>query len=821
MAAGHRRSTDGPSRSWQLLALPPEVSEDGRRPPQINATGPPRVVEKSLAPTRAFRSLARPEPPTRKTPMPRRQHPSARLVLLLAGAMAGLSPGVRAQQTGEGEGAYPERGSLADPEAYPRPTARATRTAEPPRIDGRVDDDVWSRAELLTDFVQSQPSAGRLATERSEVRILYDDQALYVGAMLYDSHAGDYVVQSLERDFPSLSTRDADIFGITLDTFLDRRNSIIFLVNPYGAYRDGQTFDDSRSEDFGFDVPVEVKTALLDDGWSLEMRIPWSAVRYDAGRAEQAFGMNLLRRVRRINEDSYWAPLQRRDAAHRMSKAGTLRGITGIPAVRNITAKPYVVAADQRGDDLAPGDVGQSADAGFDVKYGLTPGLTLDLTYNTDFSQVEVDQERVNLTRFPLFFPEQRDFFVENSGKFAFGDQTEREYRQGASPNDFSLFHSRSIGLVGGRPVPILGGGRVSGGVGGWDVGMLDLRTESSEGLPAENFAVLRLRRKIANGSDVGAMFIDRSSVGGSDAPGNRSYGVDANFHLLGALVLSSYAARTETPGATGDQTATRFGAAWRDRLWDVSALWRRIGDDFDPGVGFVRRTDIEHTYATVGVHPRPGISFIQEVNPYVEIHHYANLGDTLVTRQVGGGVAVDFTSGATLTGTVARNYELVEESFAVSGGTIPVGGYDFDEASVKFQSSAGRPFSADVSMSGGGYYDGDRRSVGGGFRWLASHRFAVTGSADYNRIELPEGTFTSAVYSGRLKYAFSTRAFITLNVQYNHDDDQLVSYARFNLIHGPLSDFFVVLTERRRLGPESAVLERALTAKVTKLLAF
>jgi hypothetical protein len=756
--------------------------------------------------------------------MVRRPTPSARLVFRLAflvTAGASFPPGpVAAQQAEEGAEAYPERGSLADPEAYPRPVAHARRAPAAPSIDGRLDDAVWSNAELLTDFVQSQPAAGRLATECSEVRILYDDQALYLGAMLYDTHADAYVVQSLERDFPSLSTRDADIFGITLDTFLDRRNSIMFLVNPYGAYRDGQTFDDSRSEDFGFDVPVDVQTAFLDDGWSLEMRIPWSAIRYDAGRAEQAFGMNLLRRVRRINEDSYWAPLQRRDPAHRMSKAGTLRGIRDIPSVSNLTAKPYVVAADQRGDDLDPGQAGGSADAGFDVKYGLTPGLTLDLTWNTDFSQVEVDQERVNLTRFPLFFPEQRDFFVENSGKFNFGDQSEREYRQGASLRDFTLFHSRRVGLADGSPVPIVAGGRVSGGIGAWEVGVLDMRTESSEGLPAENFAVVRMRRKVAN-SDVGAMFIDRSAVGGSDAPGNRSWGVDANVHLLGALVLSSYAARTETPGATGDQTATRFGAAWRDRFWDVSALWRRIGDAFDPGVGFARRTDIQHTYATVGVHPRPDVSFIQEVNPYVEIHHYANLGDTLVTREIGGGLAVDFTSGATLTGTMSHNYELVEEPFDVSGGRVPVGSYDFDEATLRFQSSAGRPFSADVSVSGGGYYGGDRRSVGGGFRWLASNRFAVTGSADYNRISLPEGPHTSAVYSGRLKYAFSTRAFLTLNVQYNDELDQLVSYARFNVIHGPLSDFFVVLTERRRLGEESGVLERALTAKVTKLLAF
>ncbi len=716
--------------------------------------------------------------------------------------------------------AYPQRGSLDDPEAYPRPVATATRTETAPRIDGVLDDEVWKQGELITDFVQSQPNPGRLATERTEVRILYDAEALYVGAMLFDSRPQSYVVQSLERDFPSLSTRDADNFSITLDTFLDRRNSFIFQVNPYGAVRDGQTFDDSRNQDFGFDVPVEVRTRMLEDGWSLEMRIPWSGIRYDAGRGAQSFGMNLLRRVRRINEDSYWAPVQRKDPVHRMSRAGTLQGLDGLPDVGNLVAKPYVLADDKSGEAVAEGVAGTGADVGVDLKYGITPGLTLDVTVNTDFSQVEVDQERVNLTRFPLFFPEQRDFFVENSGAFTFGDQTEREYRMGASLRDFTLFHSRAIGLAGGRPVPIVAGGRVSGGIGPWEVGVLDMRTESAFGLPGENFAVLRVRREVAAGSDVGVMLVDRSGLGDGMAD-SRSYGVDANVRLFRSLVLNSYLARTETPGATGDQTAARVGAAWRSTHWNVSGLYRRIGDDFRPSVGFVRRRDIEHTYATIGTHRRPGISIVQEINPYVELHHYSNLGDTLVTRELQAGLQVDFVTGASVTLSGARVYELVETPFAVSGGTIPAGGYDFDEASLRLESSAGRPLSASLSLSGGGYYHGDRRSVGGGFRWLVSHRLALTGSADMNRIELPDGTFTSSVYAGRLKYAFSTRAFLTLNIQYNEDVDQLVTYARFNVIHAPLSDLFLVLTERRQLGAAGGALERAVTIKATKLLSF
>ena len=618
--------------------------------------------------------------------------------LALTGAIIlGAPATARAQQSGGRTDPYPERGSLEDPEAYPRPVAVATRTDQAPLIDGRLDDAVWRRAELITDFIQSQPEPGRLATERTEVRILYDDEALYIGAMNFDSDPSGYVVQSLERDFPSLSTRDADIFGFTLDTFLDRKNSFIFLINPYGAYRDGQTFDDSRNQDFGFDVPAAVRTALLDDGWSVEVRIPWSGIRYDARKADQAFGLNIQRRVRRTNEDSYWAPLQRRDPSHRMSKAGTLLGIRGLPDAHSVSAKPYAKVDNQNGSVLAEGLDGTGRELGADFKVGVTPGLTLDLTVNTDFSQVEVDQERVNLTRFPLFFPEQRDFFVENSGSFTFGDQTEREYRMGASLRDFTLFHSRAIGLQGGRPVPILAGGRLSGTVGAWDVGMLDMRTGESDGRPGENFAVLRLRRSVAPGSDVGAIFVDRTALGDGGGLVGRSYGVDANINVFGGLVLNSYLARTETPGATGDQTAARFGAAWRDRTWNVSGLYRRIGDEFRPAVGFIRRRDIQHTFVTVGTHRRPRGTLVQEINPYVDFHRYANLGDTLVTREVQAGVVLDFFSGATLSANASRTFELVEEPFTVGEGTVTAGEYEFDEASLSFQSSAGRPFSAHV----------------------------------------------------------------------------------------------------------------------------
>ena len=371
-------------------------------------------------------------------------------------------------------------------ESAPRPTAAALRTDAPPTVDGRLDEPVWQQAVPLTGFVQSRPNAGAPATEETVVRFVYDDRALYIGAICYDSEPDRLFVSSLKQDFNSGSS---DVFGVTLDTYLDRRNGFMFLVNPEGALKDVQIFDDSRSENQAWEGPIRVETTRNDEGWTVEIEIPFSTLRFNPSGEDQTWGLQILRRIRRKAEDTFWAPLDRRDQIHKMSKAGTLTGFRGVTPGLNLRVKPYALAQDQTGTLVEEGRGGTQADIGFDVKFGVTPGLTLDLTYNTDFAQVEVDQEQVNLTRFPLFFPEKRDFFVENSGTFSFGDQSERSYRTGVSLRDFTLFHSRRIGLTGGgEPIPILGGARLTGRTGGFEVGLLNLQMQSSPRLPAENF---------------------------------------------------------------------------------------------------------------------------------------------------------------------------------------------------------------------------------------------------------------------------------------------------------------------------------------------
>ena len=716
---------------------------------------------------------------------------------------------------GQGDVAVPR---ILDPEAMPRPTARASRIDSPIILDGILDEEAWAVAEPITGFIQSLPDAGAPATEETIVRVVYDDKRVYIGALMLDSDPAGIIHQFLEQDY---ETHDDDVFAVTLDTFLDRRDSFMFLVNPNGAVKDGQTFDNSRTTNLAWEGVIEVETTIHEEGWTVELAIPFTTLRFDPRKEDQSWGMNFLRRVRRKNEDSYWAPVDRRTRVHTMAYAGTVSGFSGLPQPRNVSIKPFGLASNASGSNLDPADQGGSGDLGMDLKWGVTPRLTLDLTYRTDFSQVEVDQEQVNLTRFSLFFPEKRDFFMENAGVFAFGDQTERNIRQGASPRDFTLFHSRRIGLSGGRPVPIVAGGRLTGRAGGFDVGFLSMRTESARDLPSESFSVARVRKTFFGGLQVGGLFASRDAVGESGALYNRSYGADLNLTVGGKFFLNSYFSATDVPGAEGSNKAGRLSAAFRDRLWDVSALYREVGDVFDPGVGFVARRGIRHSYGTVGIHPRPNIPGVNELNPYVELHYITNLQSVLETREGTAGLGVLFRDGGQLKTQISDKFEAVDEAFPVAGqGIVPAGRYDFRDASLTYTSNAARPLSGEVGVSGGGYFNGNRTSLTLSGSWRPSRHFAVDLQAQRNQISLPGNAFSADVFGARLDFAGSRSLFLSSFFQYNAASDEVVTNIRLNFIHAPLSDLFLVFSERRT-ADAGVVLERGVTLKGTRLFSF
>jgi len=716
--------------------------------------------------------------------------------------------------TGEGPSAVVPM----DPEGAPRPTILATRAEVPILVDGVLDESAWERAEPVSRFIQAIPDAGYPATEETLVRVLYDDANLYVGALLLDSDPEGITAQFLNQDF---DTHEDDVFAVTLDTFLDHRNSFMFLINPRGAVKDGQTFDNSRTTNLAWEGVIQVETIIHDDGWTVELAIPFSTLRFDPALKDQEWGVNFLRRLRRRNEDSYWAPLDRRSKVHTMALAGTLTGLSGLPRPRNLTVKPFALA-DHSSGDLVPDETGGAGyDGGMDLKYGLTPRLTLDLTYRTNFSQVEVDQEQVNLTRFSLFFPEKREFFVENSGIFSFGDLSERNYRLGASPRDFTLFHSRRIGLQEGRPVPIVGGGRLTGRVGPLDVGFLNMQTESADSRGAETFSVARVRTTLGGVLQVGGLFSNRNGLGESAGGYNRSYGVDANLRVLENLLVHSYLAATDYPDRAGNNRAARVSAAFRDRLWDVSALYRQIGDGFKPGVGFVARRGIRQSYGTFGLHPRPPIPWVNELNPYIELDYITNLESALETRNATAGLGVAFRDGGTLTLAATDRLEAIDELFRVAGqGEIPEGRYTFREGSLSYGSNAARPLVGKIGFSGGGFYHGTRESVTLGGSWRPSQYFALDLAAERNRIDLPGDSFTADVFGARVDLAGSTRLFFSGFFQYNTASEDAVMNLRLNFIHSPLSDLFLVYSERRN-GGSDRLLERTFTLKATKLLSF
>lgn len=744
--------------------------------------------------------------------------PLLRVAVSLASLLLPLAVTALAQ-TADGPRGTEARAPLADPEAAPRPVARATRTAEKITVDGRLDEPAWLQAPPLSDFVQSQPRPGYPASERTVVRVLYDSEYIYVGAVCYDSEPDRIVSVGLDQDF---STHDSDVFGVAFDTYADRRNAFVFITNPAGAIFDAQTFDNSRVINRAWEGVVYVRTAVRDSGWTAEFAIPLTTLRFKGSQGEQAWGLNFLRRIRRRNEESYWAPMHRYNRLHTMSLAGTLAGLEGLRQSRNLSVKPYLLGGGATGRERLPEQRGTQFDAGVDLKYGLTSRLTLDLTYRTDFSQVEVDEEQVNLTRFSLFFPEKRDFFMENAGTFAFGDINIQNYRLGSSPQDFSFFHSRRIGLLGSRPVPILGGARLSGRAGPLDIGVLDVQSEAWDSVPAENFGVVRLKANVTGSSEIGAIVTHRqATTAGLDTTYNRGYGLDLTVRSWDHLLVHGYLAATEGSNIRGDNRAANLLVAWRDRLWDLSGLVKHVGDDFDPGIGFVRRRGMRQAYATLGAHPRPGVLSLQEVNPYVEGTFITDLAGALETRELTAGLEAEFLNGGALNFAYNDRYERLVAPFRVGGeATVPAGIYEFSDFSASFRSPGGARVGGGVRLTAGGFYQGNRTTAGVNAFWRPNHHFSMDASAERNDVRLPSGEFSADVYRCRVRYAYSTRWFASALVQYNSTSEELSVNARINFIHAPLSDVFLVFTERRNLA-QDLLLDRAVILKVTRLFSF
>jgi hypothetical protein len=517
-------------------------------------------------------------------------------------------------------------------------------------VDGVLDEPDWALAEPAMDFIQRLPATGEPATESTEVRLLYDDANLYVGVHCFDSAGPEgIVVNDITKDFYTL---DSDGFQIIIDTYNDNRNAFLFGTNPEAGRFDMQIGSDGSAGNTNWDGVWFVETQIKEDGWHVEIAIPFKTLRFRK-IDEQIWGVNFERRVRRKFEDSYWSPLPPQFRLGRVSLAGELDGIEGVQQGLNAYFKPYVKAPLLKRED---DDVDFQPTIGLEVfKWAVTSQMTFDGTINTDFSQVEADDVRINLTRFNLFFPEKRDFFLENQAIFAWG----RVERGPRGRPDLLPFHSRRIGLTeDGDIVPILAGARLTGRTGPYSTGLLNMQTgefgtkppedsldpqagideeeEEEEYTPSTNFTVVRVRRDILRQSDFGGVFVNKHEVDGSY---NRTFGFDSNFNFLSYLDINSYIVKTETPDLDGEDVAGNLQGSWNDGFFEARAGHLVIGENFNPEVGFAPRTGIRKSVGEFGITPRPRetIPWIRELNPSIDAQYITNSEGVLETREVDG----------------------------------------------------------------------------------------------------------------------------------------------------------------------------------------
>ncbi len=731
-----------------------------------------------------------------------------------------------------------------------RATMRAVRLTEPLTLDGALDERVYRDVPPVTGFFQVLPNEGEIAEEQTEVWVMFDGVNLYLSGRCHNSiPESEWVADDMRRDGQGIG----QYVGVMLDTFYDRRNAVSFLVNPIGGRMDGEVTNE-RAWNGDWNPVWSARVGRYDGGWSFEMAIPFRSLRYRPGRA-QTWGINLERFVVRNNEYSTLVPMQASwglGASMQMSEAATLVGVE-VPAPGvNLEVKPYAIA---EGTGVRAGGAGlandATGDAGLDVKYGVTENLVADFTLNTDFAQVEADEQQINLTRFSLFFPEKREFFLENQGVFSFGAEAGGGQFAGIS-NQPILFYSRQIGLHStadglSREVPITAGGRLSGRIGRFSVGMLNMQTgdltataggASGSGVPTTNFSVLRLRRDILRRSNVGVMYTGRSdSLYGTGS--NQAYGVDGLFSFYQNLNVNAYWAETRTPGAGfgGDQASYRGQLDYTGDRYGVRLERLAVGRDFNPEIGFLRRRDFDESLAMLRFSPRPrSITAIRQFFLEAQIDYITNRAGVLETRQSRGRFAIELERGDLFDVVYNRNYEYFNQPFPVAGiFFVPAGAYDFEDVEVGYSFGRQNRLAGRLSVQHGGFYGGTKTSVnfgmGQGFfgtRLQISPQLSFEPTVSFNRIDIPAvgPAFDTGIFSTRAIYAFNPLMFFSGLVQYNSAADAVSTNLRLRWEYSPGSELFVVYNEERydtMLRPQRfpQLQNRAFIVKINRLFRF
>ena len=707
-----------------------------------------------------------------------------------------------------------------------RVTMRATQIDRPLRIDGVLDDAPYQSVQSISDFIQQEPNEGQPATERTEVWILADRDHLYIGVRCHDSQANRIVANDMRRDGRNIGQNDN--LSIVIDSFYDRRNGYEFLVNAVGGMADAQITDE-RDVNRDWNTVWQSRARRDAGGWTAEMAFPFRSLRYRPGAA-QVWGLNIRRTIRWKNEFVYLSPVPRTQGVRgilKLSSAGTLVGLEAPPGVLNLDVKPYVLGAAKADRTLDPAfEADLDGNAGVDAKYGLTRGLTADFTYRTDFAQVEDDDQQVNLTRFSLFFPEKREFFLEGQGIFAFGG-VETAPRAGTSlgpVNTPVLFFSRQIGLLGGTPVPIEVGGRLTGKAGRYSVGLLNIQTDDEPdiGAPSTNFSVVRLKRDILRRSYIGVIGTRRSPATGEHGT-NTVFGIDSGLSFFDSLTMVGYYAQTDTPGLRGKDRSYRARADYQADRLGLTVEHLGVGENFKPEVGFLRRRDFIESLAQLRISRRPASwRAVRRINLELGVDYITNSERELENRLFQAALRTEMQSGDSWSVRFEQQFEFVPESFSLPGGiVVPVGTYSHPFGVAVYTLGSQRKISGEISTGHGGFYDGRRTDVSYRGRVELLPQLSLEPGITVNWIDMPQGETTAKLGSVRSTYSFSPAMWVAALLQYNSSASLFSTNLRFKWEYRPGSDLFVVYSDGRdtvdRFRP--ALQNRSLAVKVTRLL--
>jgi len=684
---------------------------------------------------------------------------------------------------------------------------KAIRIQQGPKIDGSLSDSVWRSAIPFTDFRMFEPSPGQTPTEKTELRILYDDANLYLGVMCCESEPGRISANTMAHDdggaqqgmyygHHSDSPSD-DIVRILLDPFQDKRNAFIFFVNPLGGRGEGLAYAGSSS--LNWDGIWEAKSRILENGWSAELRIPFKTISFKPDLS--AWGINVERIVARKQETIRLSGTNRDSNFNNPMEAASLEGIEGIKQGSGFTFRPYGLSIAQK-PSLGNGDYDLKADGGFDIYKSFTPNLVGVVSYNMDFAETEVDERRINLTRFPLYFPEKRMFFLEGSETFSF-----------SSSVSFMPFFSRRIGLYEGQQVPVIFGTKLYGKVGSTNLSVLDVQTDSFNSLPSNNLFAGRVTQNIFSQSKVGWILTNGSPTGDK----NTLAGMDFNYSsskFMGNknIMLAAWTAYNWNEKKDGRHYAFGLRGDYPNDLWNVQTTYAYYGESMDPGLGYMMRQDMQTAFARIGFQPRPEKGFLGRIVRQFFFDasgdFYWDLSGNLETRML----SVSPFSLRTETGeffglSVVSNRDVLPYDFEIAKGvTLPAGPYNYTNARLNFSTATHRPAVFNVNYNLGEFYSGhfDDLSIGLTIKYKGFANLAL--DTNLVRGRLPEGRFSENVYQVKADIFLSPDLGLMNYIQYDDISKQLGWSARLRWQVSPGNEIYLVFNKNweRRWDPTS-----------------